>query len=49
MKFSIKEDQGPVVQVAITGCLVQSDIAPPLDLKQALFCQVFGVFAGAHR
>ncbi len=21
----------------------------PLDLKQALFCQVFGVFAGAHR
>jgi len=36
MKFSIKEDQGQVVQVAINGCLVQSDIAPPLDPFRAI-------------
>ena len=36
MKFSIKEDQGQVVQVAISGCLMQSDIAPPLDPFRAI-------------
>ncbi len=36
MKFSIKEDQGQVVQVAINGCLVQADIAPPLDPFRAI-------------
>ncbi len=36
MKFSIKEDQGQVVQVAIAGALVQADISPPLDPFRAI-------------
>ncbi len=31
MKFSVSEDQGAIVKVAIAGCLTQPDVAPPLD------------------
>lgn len=31
MKFAVQEDMGDIVKVTITGCLNQTDIAPPID------------------